>query len=356
MLTPAYKLTLGRQVVDSTAEPRASTLVDLAVTLDLDTPADGFTLVLGNVGSLAATRGDAVAIDLGYADDGGLERVVAGTATVVDANLTTTRVTGISGASSLLALFVEQTFETKTAGAIARDLAGRAAPAVEVARAEDGTLFPLYVVDGRRSAWHHLADLAELCGFDLYVGPDGKLVFERFAGGKTAHVFEVGKHVLALEVLRTPPLASRVEAWGESPTASAGDDAAAWLTRDFSGSRGVAAGGGSGSGSGSGPLLLLERPALRTRNAAAAAALAALTTVERRTLRGRLTVLGRPQVHLGDAIHLRGHADDSLNTLFQVRSVTHRLTKAAGFTTVIGFRSMAAPAAPTAPAGTGAGA
>jgi phage protein D len=336
MLTPAYKLTLGRQVVDSTQEPRASTLVDLRVELDLDTPADGFTLVLGNVGSLTAAKGDAVAIDLGYADDGGLERVMVGTVTAVDANLTTTRVTGVSGASSLLALFVEESFEAKTAGAITRDLASRAAPAVAVARAEDGILFPLYVVDGRRSAWHHLGDLADLSGFDLYVGADGKLVFERFAGGRTAHVFEVGKHVLALDVLRTPPRASRVEAWGESPTASAGDDAASWLTRDFSGSRGAA---------GSGPLLLLERPALRTRTAAATAAFAALTAIERRTLRGRLTVLGRPQVHLGDAIHLRGHADDSLNTVFQVRSVTHRLTKAAGFITMIGFRSIAVPGA-----------
>ena len=341
MLTPAYKLTLGRQVVDSTSQPRASTLVDLRVELDLDTPADGFTLVLGNVGSvgsLAAARGDAVAIDLGYADGGGFERVMVGTVTAVDASLTTTRVTGVSGAAALLALFVEQTFEAKTAGAIVRDLAGRAVPAaLGVARAEAGILFPLYVVDGRRSAWHHLGDLAELSGFDLYVGADGKLVFERFAGGPVAHVFEVGKHVLALDVLRTPPLASRVEAWGESPTASAGDDAASWLTTDFSGSRGVA------GGSGSGPLLLLERPALRTRTAAATAASAALTTVERRTLRGRLTVLGRPQVHLGDAVHLRGHADASLNTLFQVRSVTHRLTKAAGFTTTIGFRSIAVP-------------
>ena len=336
MLTPAYKLTLGRQAVDSTREPRASTLVDLTVALDLDTPADGFTLALGNVGSLAAARGDAVAIDLGYADDGGFERVMAGTVTAVDANLTTTRVTGVSGASALLALFVEQTFESKTAGAITRDLAGRAA--VEVARAEDGILFPSYVVDGRRSAWHHLGDLAELCGFDLYVGPDGKLVCERFAGGRTAHVFELGKHVLSLDVLRTPPLAGRVEAWGESPTASAGDDAWPWLTSDFSGSRGAAAATGA---DGSGPLLLLERPALRTRAAASTAAGAALTAIARRTLRGRLVVLGRPQVHLGDAIHLRGHADAALNAVFQVRSVTHRLNKAAGFTTAVGFRSLA---------------
>lgn len=329
MLTPAYKLTLGRRVVDTTDEPRASTAVEVTVALDLATPADSFTLVLGNVGSLAPTRGDDAAIELGYADDGGLEQVLAGAVETVAAGVTTTRVTGLSGASRLLATFVEQTFEAKTAGEIARDLAGRAG--VEVARAEDGIHFPAYVVDGRRSAWHHLRAIADLSGFDLYVDAQGELVFERFAGGRTAHVFARGEHILALDVLRTPPRAARVEAWGESPAPSQGEEAWAWLTPDFAGSRGEA-------GEASGRLALLERPALRTRAAARTAARAAHREILRRTLRGRVVVLGRPAVRLGDSIRLRGLADETLNDFFQVRSVTHRITKVAGFTTAIGFR------------------
>jgi hypothetical protein len=54
-----------------------------------------------------------------------------------------------------------------------------------------------------------------------------------------------------------------LEAGGESPTGSARDDTWAWLTTDFSGSRGIA-------GSGKKPTLL-ERPALRTIDAARAA-------------------------------------------------------------------------------------
>ena len=34
MLKPAYKLTIGRKVVDTTDEPKASTVVDLKVALD----------------------------------------------------------------------------------------------------------------------------------------------------------------------------------------------------------------------------------------------------------------------------------------------------------------------------------
>src|SRR5262249_33183596 len=161
--------------------------------------------------------------------------------------------------------FVEQTFEGKKAGEIVRDLAGRAD--VDVAAADDGINFPVYVVDGRRSAYEHLLDLAALCGFDLYFNADDELVFERFGNGKTVHVLESGKHIVALDVLRTPARAGMVQAWGESAASSSGNDAAAWLTRDFAASHGE---------TGSGGLFLLERSSLRTREAARTAAQAAL--------------------------------------------------------------------------------
>lgn len=329
MINPAYKLTIGRKIVDTTDEPKASTVVDLIVALDLDTPADSFTLVFGNVGSFRPARDDEMKIELGYADNGGLKQVMTGKVATVEPNLTTTRVVGYTSADALLRTFVEQTYESKTAGAIVRDLADQAG--VDVATVEDGINFPAYVVDGRRSVYAHMRDLAELCGLDLYINPDGELVFEKFINGKIVHVFEYAKHIVALDVLRTPPLAGLVEAWGESPAGSRGEDAWAWLTTDFSGSRGK---GGSGA------LQLLERPALRTREAARTAAGAALTRIQRRALRGELVTIGRPEVKLGDAIRLREMPDDALNTFFQVRSVTHRITKLGGFTTTIGFRAI----------------
>jgi hypothetical protein len=177
-----------------------------------------------------------------------------------------------------------------------------------------------------------MRELADLCGFDLYLNADGELVFEKFVGGKAVHVFEYARHILALDMKQGAPRAGKVEAWGESPTGSQGEDAWAWLTKDFSGSKGTA---GADD-----PLLLLERPALRTADAARIAADAAWTAIRRRTLRGSLLTLGRPEVKLGDAIQLRGMADGTLNANFQVRSVTHRITKLDGFTTTIGFRAI----------------
>ena len=84
MLRPAYKLTIGSKVVDTTAEPQASTAVGLTVALDMETPADSFTLVLGQVGGLKPAQGDEAKIELGYADNGGMTRVITGTVVTVE--------------------------------------------------------------------------------------------------------------------------------------------------------------------------------------------------------------------------------------------------------------------------------
>lgn len=215
MLTPAYKLTLGRKLINTTDEPKASTVVDLTVALDMDTPADEFRLVLGNVGRFRPAREDEAKIELGYADNGSLTQVMAGDVIRVEPNLTTIQVAGHSAADKLLRTLVEQTYENKTAGAIVRDLADKAE--VDVQTAENGINFPAYVIDGRRSVEQHMRDLAGLCGFDLYINADGRLVFAKFIGGKTVHVFEFAKHIIELEAEKSNPRAGRVEAFWREP-------------------------------------------------------------------------------------------------------------------------------------------
>jgi phage protein D len=330
LLTPAYKLTIGKKLVDTTQEPKASTVVDLRVELDMDTPADRFTVVLGQVNGLKPTPGDAATVELGYSDNGGFMRVFTGTVVTAEPGLITNRVTGHTAAHALMRSFVEQTYQSKTAGDIVRDLASKAK--VDVATVDDGIAFPAYVIDGRRSFYQHMSDLAALCGFDLYFNADGKLVFAKFLNGTTIHIFEHAKHVLELNVRRARAFAASVEAWGESPTGSHGADSWPWLTKDFSGTKGTA---GSGA-----PTLLLEKPALRTADAAQTAADAEQTRLQRRKLQGWVSTIGRPQVQLGDAIQLRSVPDSSFNTSFQVRSVVHTITKTGGFITKVGFRAI----------------
>ncbi len=328
MFNPAYKLTIGSQAVDTTQEPKASTLVDLTVYLDMDTPADSFCLVLGNLDGIKPAQGDEAAIELGYVDDG-LFQVMRGKVISVESGLTSTRVIGHSPASNLLRYFYDSSYQGKKAGEIVSELAGQAG--VAVSSAQDGPVFPAYVVDGGQSAYRHMRDLADLSGFDFYLDGEGKLVFEKFAGGKTVHVLEYGKHILELVVQHSEPQARSVEAWGESPGGGKAPEAWSWLTKDFQGSMGSA---GSGT-----PKLLFARSSLRTAEAARAASQAAYTAVQRRAVRGRLLVQGMPQIRLGDAVRLAG-AGAVLDKTYQVRAVTHRMTKSGGFTTNVGFRTI----------------
>ncbi len=354
LLTPAYKLTFsqaassaggalgavtsvaapalsGGKVVDTTEEPQASTVVELKVVLDLDAPADNLTLLMGQVGNFRPQKGDQVKVELGYADDDrGLTHVITADLISAESGLTRRRLAGHSATQKLLTAFADEHFEAKNAGDIVEDLASRAG--VDVERAEPGSRFPAYVVDGRRSLYRHMRDLADLCGFDLYVTPEGKLVFEKFVGGQTVHIFEYGKHIIDLDVIQRDPAAGSVEAWGESPGGSGPADSWAWLTKDFASQKGAA---GESS-----PVYLLERPALRTAQAARSAAQALHTRFARTALHGRLCLTGSPQVKLGDAIRLKSLPDEALNASYQVRGVTHRITKSSGFTTTIEFRSI----------------
>ncbi|MBB3044545.1 hypothetical protein [Nocardioides soli] len=340
MLRPGYRITIGDHVVDTTAEPRASTAVELTVRLDMDTPVDSVTLVQGQVGGLRAQPGDDVSVELGYADeDDGLVRVLTGTVVTTGPGIRTERIVGHSTADALLRTFVDRTFEDTTAGEIVRTLAQEAG--VDVDRAEDGPSLPAYVVDGRRNGLRHVRDLACLSGFDTYVTPAGALVFEPFTGSRDVHTVKYGEHVLGAEQWRARPRAGTVVVFGESPGSSRGDESWAWLTQDFTPRRGSA---GSGA-----PTLLVERPVARSAQVAQAAARGIADALVASSLRVRVRLQGRPQVKLGDLLRLERFpakaAVDRLDGNYQVRGVQHRITKTDGLLTDVTLRGLAGPAA-----------
>ena len=330
MIKPAYKLTIGDKIVDTTSDPQASTVTDLMVSLDMDAPADSFTLTLGQVDGLNPEPDDEATIELGYADDDELFQVFTGKVVAAGPGLIQNRIVGHTNTDTLLHSFTDETYESMSAGDIVSDLAAQAG--IDTATIEDGINFPAYVIDGRRSFYRHMRDLADLCGFDVFINSEGELVFKSFSSGETIHLFDYAKHIIELDFRNVRAEAGSVEAFGESPAGEQADEAWAWLTKDFSGSKGV---GGNDE-----PVHLLERPVLRTAAAAQTAAQAAHTNIERRTIRGRLVSSGRPRVKLGDAIRIREVPEESFNDTFQVRSVTHHITKTSGFMTRIGFQSI----------------
>ncbi len=329
MLRPAYRLTVDEQIIDSTDEPRAGTTVDLAVRLDMATPADSFVLTQGQVGGAAPKPEDQVSIEFGYTD-AGLELVFTGRVVDISSGFETKRILALSTEDLLLRHHENHTFEEMSSGDIVRSLAAKAG--VDTDRIDDGLDLPAYVIDGRQSVGAHIRDLAALSGYDTYVNPEGELVFEEFTGQRTSHRLRYGEHVLAIELRRTRPSAGTVEVWGESPGASRGTESWAWLTKNFEPWRGSA---GNGT-----PTLLLERSAIRTAESAKASATRAHLAVDRAELSGSVRIQGRPSLLLGDIIRLEAFPEDDIDGNYQARAVEHHITKAGGFVTDIGLRSV----------------
>lgn len=330
LLAPAYQIVIASRKVDTTDEPLASTVEELRVDLDMETPADTATLRLGNVGGLKPEQDDEAAIKLGYLNGDDLTLVFTGRVLAVDTALDRVRVVAHSPAQKLLDRTIEKTFENKSGGDIVRALA--AETDITVAQADSGPVFPAFVADGARSLYHHIRYLAELCGpgFVVYTNPAGELVFRQIRGGGRIHVFEYSKHIVSVQVRRGNAGAQSVTVMGESPGTSRGSESWAWLTKDFSRSKGTA---GSGS-----PVRLLEYPAARTRELAQGAADQAFRNIQRNAVRGTVVTFGRPEVQLGDGIRIKDAPDDRVNGDFEVLAVRHRITKVEGFTTEVEFR------------------
>ena len=351
MLSPAYKITFASppgggllgtasavvpgsggsaRVIDTTEDAQASTIIDLQVMMDMDVAANQYSLKMGQVGGFRPAHGGEITIELGYAEEDELVQVMKGASETVRPALGIRQVTGYCAATTLMRTRMDETFESKSAGDIVQTLADEAG--VAVADVESGINFPAYVIDGRRNAYQHMQALADLCGFDVYLNHENELVFKKFNNGETIHIFDYAQHVLTLQVSQVKPKYQQTKVFGESPAGSESAEAWGWLTKDFSGSKGSA---GSDE-----PAKLVENPALRTGQGAQAAADAALLAIQRDSLQGQLTVLGNPAIKLGDAVRLREVPEEPLNGTFQVRSVTHRITKKSGFITTVGFRSI----------------
>jgi hypothetical protein len=326
MLRAAYRLTVGRARIDS-ARPGASTVTDLVVDLDLDVPLDQATITLARVdGGLEPALDDPVTVELGDVEDG-VETVFTGAVAGIDPGVTTTRVLAHGLMRKLLAVRVDESYPVRTAGAIVRDLCGRARLGTGVV--EDGVDLPGYVADGSRNGYGHVRVLAELSGFDVYVAADGRLVFRRFGGG-TVHAFDYGADLIDAGTRFLPQPGSGVSVFGESPADAAGAaTATGWLTKTFP--------AGRAGPPAAGPAVVAG--ALRGHATAQAAADAAHAARERRALTGRVVGLGRAAVALGDRIRLGSAPNPLLNGTFQVTSVRHRLAARSGWTTAVGFRA-----------------
>jgi hypothetical protein len=299
--------------------------VALYLSHDSPVPAAGDALVLaldyedGAGGDLAAAMGA-----LGGGSSGPAQ-VFSGQVVAVEPALFGPRVVALNGGARLQGLRTWQFYESKSAGDIVKDLAGQAG--VTPGTVEDGVSLPAYVVDARRHAYRHVAELAQLCGFDAYITPDDALVFAPFAKSTADHTFAYADDVLALRVEQGVPAIGQVTVMGESPASGEGQNTWPWLASDWSSYQGQAGANGAS--------WLVQARAARTQEAAQALADSLADRAARGATRGILRALGRPAVKVGDAVEATGAPAAALNALYQVVRVEHRFDRKNGFLTTL---------------------
>jgi hypothetical protein len=345
---PTFTLTIGSVV--ATGDRPVGAPTRLSVERDMDIAADGLRVHLSDRSGIALD--DPVKLELGYA--GAESAVFAGTVARLRPSMDGVEVWALGGLHLLLDLHFGGIYQQQSAGAIARDLIGRAG--LTPGAVDDGPEISRLAVDLRSSGYAHLAGLAQRLGYELYADLEGNAMFhalgaaaglDSVGGGFGAVVgasapgpgdlasaaagqaggVRFGSDLLALDATDGPVIWESVDVGGESPVSGQGEKTASWLTTKDADYRGSA-------GSGGRHLLVID-PAARTKDLADRFAAGRRAAGARRAHEVRISVPGRAGVDLGDTLAVADHPDDLANGTGYVRAIRHRVSDGVGFVTDI---------------------
>lgn len=320
MLHVNHQVTIGDAVYRSGDKTR---LIDLRAAAALDVPVNACRIVFSPPDSLAIAAGDAVKIELGYAED--LSIVFTGAVNTVDWGIDRVTIHAVSGFQSLLVARFNLLYEKSKAGEIVSDMLNRFN--LTAATVDSGIEFPVYTLGDGATVYDSLKTLAQQCGFDFYADPGDRAVFAAYQP-VIAHEFQYGVNILALTAENLSDAITGIEVYGESPASfGQGAEAYAWFSKqDVQGTAGDTSGGAS--------VKRVSDPTARTLAIANRIA-TALLQQEPQQRRGTLRGIGAAEVKLGDAIEVSGMAIAAQNGRFKVTRVVHTLNARQGFCTLI---------------------
>jgi hypothetical protein len=318
MLNVAYKLNLGSIGRQS---GKTSDLLAVETHAALGIPVNTCRVVLAGSAAISLKPEDAVSIELGY--DQTLTKVFTGKVATVERGIERLTVNAAGAFSALTAARYNCLYEKQNAGDIAGDLLGRLQ--IDKDTVATGEKFAGFNVSDRQPVWDVLLELARRCGFDFYADVEDKAIFKPYAARKT-HAVEYGRHLLDFMQDSLAPALDGVEVYGESPVGQGqGEDASSWLTKkEVKGS----------AGKSTGNILRLADATARTQDLVRTIAGNILQAHQTRQ-RGRLRLLGNPEVQLGDAVTVSKLPDSAQDGSYKVTGVCHRLNARVGFVTDI---------------------
>jgi phage protein D len=328
LLHPSYKCEIGSLLI----EPDTSDdIIFINVKLGMDSTApnyfEGLVRRRRKAQDQGFAKGDAITISLGYKDDNGgndqLTDVFNGTIDSVKAQDSKIKITALAPFIKLCNLRLDRFYEQQSAGAIVKDLAHTADVSIDTV--SEGIQFPAYAISSRKSAFDHIIELADLCGFDFYSTNKAKLVFRRHEASKIHHL-EYGKNIISIRKLDQRPSVGSVKVFGSSPSSSKGYDTWHWLAKKNTQSF-------SGIEDSNNTQLSIQSKAIRDEDTAKE--VAEVTLKRLKSLVIVINAVGNPKIMLGETAKIQGVPEQDLNGEFQVREIEHFLSKSYGFTTVV---------------------
>ena len=267
----------------------------------------------------ALAVGDELSVELGY--DQALTPVFTGKlASVADTAERGLVLTLGSSAHLLASLRQNASFEQQSLGDLTRQWA--AAAGVTPGSVDAGPSYPFIAIDDHASAWEWIAALARLAGLWAWIDGAGELRLGE-PEAAAARSFRYGQDVLALSLAERAAFLGEVSVVGEGAAGSQGADAWSWLVKQADG---VKASAGSG-----GPKRVFQHGALRSHDAADAAARGVSARSEGGRSEVRVTVTGSPELAVASRFELADFPDGRGDGSYVVLGLCHRYDKRFGF-------------------------
>lgn len=309
--------------------PENSRLVSLQMEASVETLVNYCTLVLAPASGLEVSPDDDVTVDLGVGD--GLSRVFSGKVDSTDLTAEGLKVYAFSAYITLMSARYNMYFEKTSAGDIASALCREAG--LEVSTVMPGLLLDYYAVGSNKSAGAHVMELSRLCGYEAFVNENDQLVFS-LQISIARHPVQYGANLIDFQLNDTRKAPGNIFVFGESPASfGQGPGAATWLTkRDVQGIP-------TAPPNSAAPAIQVFEPAIRSVGQANQVA-NNLRTALQSGKTAQITVLGKPELKVGDTVLLSRIPDAGMDGAFRIKRVTHLLNSKQGFISKIFIASI----------------
>jgi phage protein D len=319
---PSYELHVGSVAMDP---KKSDDVQSIYLNLSMDIPSDHLRGQLRMKGpNLDFVTGDRCTVALGYGED--LVNVYKGTIDTIDIRFSKISLVALSSMVKLCALRIDKLYKNVNAGEIVKNLAALAGVTTDTI--SDGVQFPYYTIDSNKNVYEHIMELGRCSGFDAYTNSSDMLVFKQYEATEP-HIMEFGKNILAISKTLQKDMITSVKVYGESP----GPDKSHWLVKEP-----LYAEEGNAS---EGNQLVLRHTIAKDKDTVASIAKASLSRI-RSSVSIVIETLGAPKIALGDTVRVQKALEESLNGIYQVRSIEHFLSKSSGFSSILHCRGRGA--------------